>query len=140
MALSDIRRKLRELTITDKLVEAIGTQAERAVHERTLQGKDMNNRKFKPYAKSTEKSRKKQGRSTGNVTLTDKGFMLSNITSKREGSKAVVFFSKTAENNKAHGHHVGTKHLPPRKFFGIGKKLAGQIMAKTQAHFKKVIG
>ena len=112
-----------------KLTKKVGILAVQMVAERTQDGKDMHDRKFKSYTSAYSNKRTKTGRGT-KVDLTDKGNMLAAMTYRSKKGSVVIFFRGADENLKAHGHHNGiSKHgVPARPFFGLTKGEESRIM------------
>ena len=97
------------------------------IEERTLQGKDADGNRFRPYSKRTIESRKKRGRKTSFVDLFDSGRMLGSLTFKSSASKGQIFFRRQEEGEKAFFHDSGIGKLPRRPFFAIGNKEEDKI-------------
>jgi hypothetical protein len=91
--------------------------------ERTVEGKDINNRKFRRYTKDYAE---KKGVTTSSVDLTLTGDMLNSISDKTSG-KVKVEIAKD-ETPKAYGHISGMEGHPiikngkVRDFFGFKSK------------------
>ena len=97
------------------------------IEERTLQGKDADGNRFRPYSRQTIESRQEKGRKTSFVDLFDTGRMLGSLTFKSTASKGQIFFRRQSENKKAFFHDTGTGKLPRRPFFAIGRKEEDKI-------------
>jgi len=113
----DFKGILRALKVTDEVVASVAEGFVVDIQNRTLKGKDMDDRAFRGYknAEYIEK-RKKAGRSS-KVNLTFNNQMLQAMTSKKYKDGARIYFNNQTETNKAHGNHVKLK----RKFFGLDK-------------------
>lgn len=91
--------------------------------DRTIQGKDINNRKFRRYSKDYAE---KKGVSTSSVDLTLTGDMLNSISDKTSGKVKVEIAQD--ETPKAYGHISGMEGHPiikngkVRDFFGFKSK------------------
>jgi hypothetical protein len=92
------------------------------IEERTLQGKDADGNRFRPYAKQTIENRKKAGRKTSFVDLFFSGKMLGSLTFRSSASKGQIFFRRQEEGEKAFFHDTGSGRIPRRPFFAIGRK------------------
>ncbi len=92
------------------------------IEERTLQGKDADGNRFRPYAKQTIENRKKAGRKTSFVDLFFSGRMLGSLTFRSSAAKGQIFFRRQEEGEKAFFHDTGSGRIPRRPFFAIGKK------------------
>lgn len=113
-------RKIEKASKTAILRTAIF--AELAIKRRTLSGKSSEGGSFTPYAKSTNRSRRKRGRNTGRVDLFDSGEMFGAIKSRAKNPFiGQVYFTSVAEGQKAMWHHHGRGKLPVRKWFDIAK-------------------
>ena len=79
---------------------------------------------MRAYAKGTVRSRKKRGRQTGFVDLTDTGKMFRSLDFRTGGLKSTLFFANK-EREKIASYHdslgVGKRRIT-RPFFAIGKK------------------
>ena len=79
---------------------------------------------MRSYAKGTVRSRKKRGRQTGFVDLTDTGKMFRSLDFKTGGLKSTLFFTNM-EREKIASYHdtfgVGKRKIT-RPFFAIGNK------------------
>ncbi len=105
----------------NKAAACAALKAIELIRTRTQKGFDANGRRFKGYAKTTREMRKARGREVSHVDLVDTGSMLSAITYKGSGSRAIIHFANALENRKAAGHQFGKKRLPKRPFFGFTK-------------------
>lgn len=112
----------REPTIDEK-VEFLD-MARNEIVDRTQQGRDINNRNFKPY---NEEYADFKGVSEGDVDLTLFGKMLSSIETEINGDNVII---RMAEDQapKAHGNITGSYGRPSgdsskaRDFFGLNPK------------------
>lgn len=103
------------------------------IQRRTAQGRGINGG-FKPYAKSTRKSRSNRGRQVGVVDLFDSGKMMGSMIMKPKNPfLAEVTFLGTPQKRKAMWHHKGLGNLPERPFFDISsaeKPLVASVFIK----------
>ena len=99
------------------------------ITKRTQSGKLPDGGKMRPYAKSTVKSRRKRGRQTGFVDLTDTGKMFRSLDFRTGGFKSTLFFANM-ERAKIASYHdtfgVGKRKIT-RPFFAIGNKEEDKI-------------
>jgi len=122
--LEQVRRKLSQLVPDDseaqRQAERMAWKAVSMITDRTTKGRDRRGRPFRPYSKKTAELRRKRGRQTDHVDLTDKGHMLAAMTVKPLGrGRAEVTFANATEARKAAGHQFGKRRLPKREFFGL---------------------
>lgn len=83
--------------------------------DRTLSGKDINNRKFKQYS-SEYAERKGVTRNSVNMALT--GNMLESIQDETDENTIKIVIGSGVDTLKAYNHNTGDT-LPKRKFFGV---------------------
>jgi hypothetical protein len=96
---------------------------------------------MRPYARSTAKSRRKRGRQTGFVDLTDTGKMFRSLDFKTGVSKSTLFFANK-EREKIASYHdtfgVGKRKIK-RPFFAIGNKEEDKIIKEfNNFYFKEM--
>ena len=109
--------------------------------KRTQAGKLPDGGKMRAYAKGTVRSRKKRGRQTGFVDLTDTGKMFRSLDFRTGGLKSTLFFANK-EREKIASYHdslgVGKRRIT-RPFFAIGKKEEDKIQAEfSKFYFKQM--
>ena len=124
-----------------KALNRVSNMAIFMITKRTQSGNLPDGGKMIPYAKSTVKSRKKRGRQTGFVDLTDTGKMFRSLDFKTGGLKSTLFFSNM-ERNKIASYHdtfgVGKSKIT-RPFFSIGNKEEDKIRQEfTKTYFKEM--
>ena len=107
---------------SDKQLIKIASQVRNDIMKRTLSGKDVNERTFKPYAPMTVEIRKKAGRPTSKVNLSFYHHMLPMMKTSKVSYGAEISFPDEAERGKARRHNFGKGRLPKREFFGLSKK------------------
>ena len=99
------------------------------ITRRTQGGNLPDGSKMRPYAKRTVSSRKKRGRQTGFVDLTDTGKMFRSLDFRTRGMKSTLLFTNM-ERAKIASYHdtfgVGRKRIK-RPFFAIGNKEEDRI-------------
>jgi len=142
-----ILKKLASLKKTEKIVSAVGQLVAEEVVDRTLQGKDMHDHAFAPYSPKYAGFRAEKGRQVSPVNLKSGinrgkahgGNMLGSITSKSDGTKAIVYFNKETENAKAHGHHTGGGRNKKREFFGVSPAVTKKVMTAVKKHYRSKI-
>jgi hypothetical protein len=95
-----------------------------AILERTNQGKDKNNKSFKPYSTRYKKSREfKIYGKTSRVNLKLSGEMQASIHPGRSSGQTVTIAITDPEQvGKARGHINGSGPLPVRDFWGLSMK------------------
>ena len=122
---NEIKRVARKQKgIIDKALKRVSNMAILMITKRTQRGKLPDGGQMRSYAKSTVKDRKKRGRQTGFVDLTDTGKMFRSLDFKTLGFKSTLFFSNM-ERAKIASYHdtfgVGKRKIT-RPFFSIGDK------------------
>ena len=112
------------------------------ITEKTQKGQSPDGGGFQGYASSTKKSRKKRGRQTSFVDLTDTGQMFRSLAWANRGYKNILFFRRNTENKKAayHDFFGAGKSKVVRPFFSIGKKDEVQIQKRFAQHFFRLTG
>ena len=120
--LKGIQRK--QLSASQKALNRVSNMAVLMITKRTQRGKLPDGGQMRSYARSTVKDRKKRGRQTGFVDLTDTGKMFRSLDYKTLGFKSTLFFSNM-ERAKIASYHdtfgVGKRKIT-RPFFSIGDK------------------
>lgn len=132
-----IKRVKSEGLFTKKVMGLVGAQGVSIIRQETLKGRDAKGRRFVKYSNNYLKY--KTSRGDPKVNLNDKGQMLSSISIKSKTNRAELFFSKTKEALKAHGHNTGSGNAPKRRFFGIRSKRQRELMAVVTKSLKKII-
>ena len=127
--------------VIDKGLKRVSNMAVLMITKRTQQGKLPDGGNMKPYASSTVRSRKKRGRQTGFVDLTDTGKMFRSLDFKTGGLKSTLFFANK-EREKIASYHdtfgVGRRKIT-RPFFSIGDKEEDKIQAEfSKFYFKEM--
>ena len=135
--LKKITRKQK--AVITKSLNRVSNMAVLMITKRTQAGKLPDGGKMRGYAKGTVKSRKKRGRQTGFVDLTDTGKMFRSLDYRVGGLKSSLFFSNM-ERAKIASYHdtfgVGKKKVT-RPFFSIGNKEEIKIQKEfSQSYFK----
>ena len=114
----------KQKAVITKSLNRVSNMAVMMITKRTQAGKLPDGGKMRSYAKSSVRSRKKRGRQTGFVDLTDTGKMFRSLDFKTTGFKSTLFFSNM-ERAKIASYHdtfgVG-KNKITRPFFSIGDK------------------
>ena len=124
-----------------KALNKVSNMAIFMITKRTQSGKLPDGGQMKPYAKGTVRSRKKRGRQTGFVDLTDTGKMFRSLDYKVAGLKSSLFFSNMERNKIASYHDIfgAGKGKVVRPFFAIGNKEEDQIRQEfTSTYFKEM--
>ena len=124
-----------------KALNKVSNMAIFMITKRTQSGNLPDGGKMIPYAKSTVKSRKKRGRQTGFVDLTDTGKMFRSLDYKVSGLKSTLFFSNMERNKIASYHDIfgAGKGKVVRPFFSIGDKEEDKIKQEfASTYFKEM--
>ena len=114
----------RQRKAIQKSLNRVSNMAILMITKRTQSGKLPDGGQMRAYAPSTVRSRKKRGRQTGFVDLTDTGKMFRSLDFRTGGTKSTLFFSNM-ERAKIASYHdtfgVGKRRIT-RPFFAIGNK------------------
>ena len=114
----------KQKAVITKSLNRVSNMAVMMITKRTQAGKLPDGGKMRSYAKGTVRSRKKRGRQTGFVDLTDTGKMFRSLDFRTTGFKSTLFFSNM-ERAKIASYHdtfgVGKSKIT-RPFFSIGNK------------------
>jgi len=131
----------KQKSVIDKGLKRVSNMAILMLTKRTQAGKLPDGGNMRAYAKGTVRSRKKRGRQTGFVDLTDTGKMFRSLDFRTGGLKSTLFFANK-EREKIASYHdslgVGRKKIT-RPFFAIGKKEEDKIQAEfSKFYFKQM--
>ena len=131
----------KQKSVIDKGLKRVSNMAILMLTKRTQAGKLPDGGNMRAYAKGTVRSRKKRGRQTGFVDLTDTGKMFRSLDFRTGGLKSTLFFANK-EREKIASYHdtfgVGRKKVT-RPFFAIGKKEEDKIQAEfSKFYFKQM--
>ena len=137
--LKKITRKQK--AVITKSLNRVSNMAVLMITKRTQGGKLPDGGNMRSYASSTVKSRKKRGRQTGFVDLTDTGKMFRSLDFKTGGLKSTLFFANK-EREKIASYHdtfgVGKRKIK-RPFFAIGNKEEDKIIKEfSNFYFKEM--
>jgi len=137
--LKNISRKQK--AVITKSLNRVSNMAVLMITKRTQGGKLPDGGNMRSYAPSTVRSRKKRGRQTGFVDLTDTGKMFRSLDFKTGGSKSTLFFANK-EREKIASYHdtfgVGKRKIK-RPFFAIGNKEEDKIIKEfSNFYFKEM--
>ena len=137
--LKNITRKQK--SVIDKGLKRVSNMAILMITKRTQAGKLPDGGKMRSYARSTVRSRKKRGRQTGFVDLTDTGKMFRSLDFKTGGLKSTLFFANKEREKIASFHDsfgVGKRKVK-RPFFAIGNKEENKIKEEfSKFYFSKL--
>ena len=129
----------KQKPIIEKALSKVSNMAIFMITKRTQSGKLPDGGQMRAYAKGTVRSRKKKGRQTGFVDLTDTGKMFRSLDFKTGGLKSTLFFSNM-ERNKIASYHdtfgVGKRKIT-RPFFAIGNKEEDKLKAEFASFYFK---
>ena len=137
--LKNITRKQK--SVIDKGLKRISNMAILMITKRTQSGKLPDGGNMRPYASSTVRGRKKRGRQTGFVDLTDTGKMFRSLDFRTGRFKSTLFFANK-EREKIASYHdtfgVGRRKIT-RPFFAIGDKEEDKLRAEfSKFYFKEM--
>ena len=112
----------KQKSVIDKGLKRVSNMAILMITKRTQAGKLPDGGKMRRYAKGTIRSRKKRGRQTGFVDLTDTGKMFRSLDFRTGALKSTLLFTNM-ERAKIASYHdslgVGKRRIT-RPFFSIG--------------------
>ena len=140
----EVTKEIKRVTkkqkgIIDKALKRVSNMAILMITKRTQAGKLPDGGKMRSYARGTVRSRKKRGRQTGFVDLTDTGKMFRSLDFRTGGFKSTLFFSNM-ERAKIASYHdtlgVGRKKIT-RPFFAIGDREEDKIKAEFKRFYFK---
>ena len=131
----------KQKAIIDKSLKRVSNMAILMITKRTQAGKLPDGGKMRSYAKGTVRSRKKRGRQTGFVDLTDTGKMFRSLDFRTGGLKSTLFFANK-EREKIASYHdslgVGKRKIT-RPFFAIGDKEEDKLRSEfSKFYFKQM--
>ena len=139
-ALKNISRKQK--SVIDKSLKRVSNMDIQMITTRTQNGKLPDGGKMRGYAKGTVRSRKKRGRQTGFVDLTDTGKMFRSLDFRTGGMKSTLFFANK-EREKIASYHdtfgVGKRKIK-RPFFAIGNNEEIKIKNEFSKFYFKEMG
>tara|TARA_R110000796_G_scaffold93479_1_gene198069 strand:+ start:115 stop:579 length:465 start_codon:yes stop_codon:yes gene_type:complete len=129
----------KQKAVITKSLNRVSNMAVLMITKRTQAGKLPDGGNMRSYAPSTVRSRKKRGRQTGSVDLTDSGKMFRSLDFKTGGLKSTLFFANK-EREKIASYHdsfgVG-KRKTKRPFFAIGNVEENKIIKEFQNFYFK---
>ena len=132
----------KQKSVIDKGLKRVSNMAILMITKRTQAGKLPDGGKMRGYAKGTVKSRKKRGRQTGFVDLTDTGKMFRSLDFRTSGLKSTLLFTNM-ERAKIASYHdtlgVGKRRIT-RPFFSIGNKEEIKIQDEFARFYFKELG
>ena len=114
----------KQKSVISKGLKRVSNMAILMITKRTQAGKLPDGGKMRSYAKGTIRSRKKRGRQTGFVDLTDTGKMFRSLDFRTGGLKSTLLFTNMERAKIASFHDslgVGKRKIT-RPFFSIGDK------------------
>ena len=131
----------KQKAVINKGLKRVSNMAVLMITKRTQSGKLPDGGNMRPYASSTVKGRKKRGRQTGFVDLTDTGKMFRSLDFRTGGMKSTLFFANK-EREKIASYHdtfgVGRRKIT-RPFFAIGDKEEDKLRAEfAKFYFKEM--
>ena len=137
--LKNITRKQK--SVIAKGLKRVSNMAILMITKRTQAGKLPDGGKMRGYAKGTVRSRKKRGRQTGFVDLTDTGKMFRSLDFRTGGLKSTLLFTNMERAKIASFHDslgVGKRKIT-RPFFSIGDKEEDKLRAEfAKFYFKEM--
>ena len=143
----EVRKFLKKLSakqksVIDKGLKRVSNMAILMITKRTQAGKLPDGGKMRGYAKGTIRSRKKRGRQTGFVDLTDTGKMFRSLDFRTGAFKSTLLFTNM-ERAKIASYHdslgVGKRRIT-RPFFSIGDNEEIKIKNEFSRFYFKEMG
>ena len=140
----EVTKEIQRITkkkkgVIDKALKRVSNMAILMITKRTQAGKLPDGGKMRSYARSTVRSRKKRGRQTGFVDLTDTGKMFRSLDFRTGGFKSTLQFTNM-ERAKIASYHdslgVGKRKIT-RPFFSIGNTEEDKIKAEFKRFYFK---
>ena len=132
----------KQKSVISKGLKRVSNMAILMITKRTQAGKLPDGGKMRGYAKGTIRSRKKRGRQTGFVDLTDTGKMFRSLDFRTGGLKSTLLFTNM-ERAKIASYHdslgVGKRRIT-RPFFSIGDNEEIQIKNDFSRFYFKEMG
>ena len=135
------RMSSKQKKAVKKALNKVSNMAIFMITKRTQSGKLPDGGQMRAYAPATVKSRKKRGRQTGFVDLTDTGKMFRSLDYKVSGLKSTLFFSNMERNKIASFHDIfgAGKSKVVRPFFSVGDKEEDKIKQEfASTYFKEM--
>jgi len=132
----------KQKTVISKGLKRVSNMAILMITKRTQAGKLPDGGKMRGYAKGTVRSRKKRGRQTGFVDLTDTGKMFRSLDFRTGGLKSTLLFTNMERAKIASFHDslgVGKRKIT-RPFFSIGNKEEDKIKDDFSKFYFKEMG
>ena len=132
----------KQKTVISKGLKRVSNMAILMITKRTQAGKLPDGGKMRGYAKGTIRSRKKRGRQTGFVDLTDTGKMFRSLDFRTGGLKSTLLFTNMERAKIASFHDslgVGKRKIT-RPFFSIGNKEEDKIKDDFSKFYFKEMG
>lgn len=131
----------KQKAVINKGLKRVSNMAVLMITKRTQSGKLPDGGNMRPYASSTVRGRKKRGRQTGFVDLTDTGKMFRSLDFRTGNLKSTLFFANK-EREKIASYHdtfgVGKRKIT-RPFFAIGDKEEDKLRAEfAKFYFKEM--
>ena len=131
----------KQKSVISKGLKRVSNMAILMITKRTQAGKLPDGGKMRGYAKGTVRSRKKRGRQTGFVDLTDTGKMFRSLDFRTGGLKSTLLFTNMERAKIASFHDslgVGKRKIT-RPFFSIGDKEEDKLRAEfAKFYFKEM--
>ncbi len=140
----EVTKEIQRITkkkkgVIDKALKRVSNMAILMITKRTQAGKLPDGGKMRSYARSTVRSRKKRGRQTGFVDLTDTGKMFRSLDFRIGGFESILQFTNM-ERAKIASYHdslgVGKRRIT-RPFFSIGNREEDKIKAEFKRFYFK---
>jgi hypothetical protein len=132
----------KQKSVIDKGLKRVSNMAILMITKRTQAGKLPDGGKMRGYAKGTIRSRKKRGRQTGFVDLTDTGKMFRSLDFRTGALKSTLLFTNM-ERAKIASYHdslgVGKRRIT-RPFFSIGDNEEIKIKNEFSRFYFKEMG
>ncbi len=120
------------------LFNRVGEYLASSIKKRTLAGRDVAGRAFRPYAKSYRAFRVEQGRPVSRVDLCFSGSMQAALTWKAEEDEVRLGFLETVDARGASNAAKAASLNQTRPFFAIADEENAQVHRMFRAHLESL--
>jgi len=133
--------KKKKKSAIEKALNKVSNMAIFMITKRTQRGKLPDGGQMRAYSSGKKKNRKKRGRQTGFVDLTDTGKMFRSLDYKVAGFKSTLFFSNMERNKIASYHDIfgAGKSKIVRPFFSVGDREEEKIKKEFASTYFKAL-
>jgi len=117
----DLQSSVEDAYLPDKDLYKLGRRAVHMIKRRTKQGKDADEKMFKPYSDAYSAYRERHGRNTDKVDLSYTGKMMASLTAVPADGAALVRFKNSNDGRIANYHNSlePRSKIPLRRFLDV---------------------